>query len=120
MTNHSRKPRKKAAPRGGATELDAMNYPGNWDEEMAGDVTVSLDPMSGFGMLTPQSFDRLAPEDREACLELMRLVGKRRNLARDIDQAVEHLRAHHGVSWSLIGWCVGTTGEAARQRWGER
>ena len=44
-------------------------------------------------------------------------------LARQVEYARKHLvkdaRAR-GVSWDGVGWLIGTTGEAARQRYGTR
>ncbi len=49
--------------------------------------------------------------------DLQEAVMKRRALLAEVDRLVEELR-EEGVSWNLIGWSVGTTSEAARQRWG--
>ena len=35
----------------------------------------------------------------------------------ETDELVAEARSA-GLSWAVIGWSVGTTGEAARQRWG--
>jgi len=43
----------------------------------------------------------------------------RSDAERSIKTAVEHARAH-GYSWALIGSVLGTSGEAARQRYGTK
>jgi len=74
--------------------------------------------MGGGGIyFTPRAFKRLSSEGREA-------VSGLQQIAASISEAQEHLEEHvewarqAGASWDLIGWSVGTTGEAARQRWG--
>jgi len=44
-------------------------------------------------------------------------VVSRANAERAIKIAVEHARSH-GYSWAFIGKIIGTSGEAARQRYG--
>ncbi len=46
-------------------------------------------------------------------------VLSRSNAERSIRTAVEDARAH-GYSWALIGSLLGTSGEAARQRYGTK
>lgn len=65
----------------------------------------------------PRALDRLSDQGREVITDLQRVAMAAR-------QAQEHVGEHValarrvGASWDLIGWSVGTTGEAARQRWG--
>lgn len=95
---------------------DEHTVPGNFaDDEMVSEgVAVTIrDGVAGF---RPIAFDRLSEEQGEHAAELMLLVGQRRQLAREIDEMVEHMRGI-GCSWGVIGWCVGTSSEAARQRW---
>lgn len=102
--------RSRAVP----ADLDELNVQGN--DDLSGDVTVAV--RDGVAMLKPPGFDRLDPDVRAALVDVMMLVGQRRALGREIDQAVRHLRGH-GVSWGVLGWCVGLTSEGARRRWGE-
>lgn len=98
-------------------ELDDMNVPGN-AELAPDDEGVSIVLGHGqFATLEPASFKRLDRHRLAAARELMQLVGRRRHLAMEIEDLVLEMR-EHGVSWGVIGWCVGTTSEAARQRWG--
>lgn len=66
---------------------------------------------------TPRALKRLNAEGREGIAALQQI-------AAGIGEAQLHLEEHvqwvrqAGASWDLIGWSVGTTGEAARQRWG--
>jgi hypothetical protein len=110
-----RPPAKKVAP--AIAELDDMNVPGAAGGLPSEDVALVLPRDGGPAIVTPASFDRLGPDARDLAGQLMRLVGQRRMLAREIDALVEHMREHR-ISWVVIGWCVGTTAEAARQRWG--
>jgi hypothetical protein len=55
--------------------------------------------------------------DPEAFAELRRAVLSRSDAERSIKEAVDNAR-ERGYSWALIGSLVGTSGEAARQRYG--
>jgi hypothetical protein len=57
--------------------------------------------------------------DPEAFLALRRAVESRAEAERSIAQAVAAARAS-GYSWRTIGSIIGTSGEAARQRYGSR
>jgi hypothetical protein len=66
-------------------------------------------------------FEQAEPEDlRDAtALEVVRgAFLARANAERDLGVAVVRAR-HEGHSWSSIGAMVGTSGEAARQRYGQ-
>ena len=55
--------------------------------------------------------------DPEVFAELRRAVLARSDAERAIGAAVNHAR-DHGYSWAFIGSLLGTSGEAARQRYG--
>ena len=55
--------------------------------------------------------------DPEVFAELRRAVLSRSDAERSIREAVGHAR-DHGYSWAFIGSLIGTSGEAARQRYG--
>jgi len=57
--------------------------------------------------------------DPEVFAELRRAVLSRSDAERSIRDAVKHAR-EHGYSWAFIGSLVGTSGEAARQRYGHK
>jgi hypothetical protein len=62
------------------------------------------------------------PEDErevEAFVALRDAVFSRSSAERSIKAAVEEARAQ-GYSWALIGSLLGTSGEAARQRYGAK
>lgn len=64
-----------------------------------------------------------APEDRGTVspVTAVRLAALRRDAAeRDLADAIAAARQHGGTSWRQIGELVGTSGEAARQRYGKR
>lgn len=108
--------RRKAtrSPRAGLREHDEHTVPGN--DEFDEDVVLSVS--GGVAAIRPASFDRLSADAREHAMELLQLVGQRRQIANEIDGLIAHMRSM-SVSWNVIGWCVGTSSEAARQRWGD-
>ncbi len=57
--------------------------------------------------------------DPEVFGELRRAVLSRSDAERSIRDAVKHAR-ERGYSWALIGGLLGTSGEAARQRYGHK
>lgn len=60
-----------------------------------------------------------ADEGKASSLVALRLAAARRAAAdRGVLDAVTAARGHH-VSWAAIGHVLGTTGEAARQRYGD-
>ena len=57
--------------------------------------------------------------DPEVFAELRRAVLSRSDAERSIKDAVKHAR-ERGYSWAFIGSLIGTSGEAARQRYGHK
>ena len=57
--------------------------------------------------------------DPAAYLALREAVASRSDAERSIRVAVEAARTH-GYSWAFIGKIIGTSGEAARQRYGHK
>jgi hypothetical protein len=63
-----------------------------------------------------------APDDArdpDVVLALRRAVTSRSQAERSVKQAVTQAR-EHGYSWRMIGSLIGTSGEAARQRYGAK
>jgi hypothetical protein len=63
-----------------------------------------------------------APQDErdpQALVALRDAVLSRSDAERSINTAVQEARAH-GYSWALIGSLLGTSGEAARQRYASK
>jgi hypothetical protein len=85
------------------------------DEHEEDDVSVVK--INGQFALIPESIRRLEPRSQEYMADLQHLVMDRIKIANQIDALVDESRSA-GVSWVAIGWSVGTTAEAARQRWG--
>lgn len=96
---------------------DRFTVPGGDGQHLGEAVTIRL-AQNGVAVIRPASFDRLSPDALAAAEELQVIVGMRRQLAQQLDQAVLDARSD-GLSWGQIGFCVGTSGEAARQRWGQ-
>jgi hypothetical protein len=89
-----------------------MTMPRSVDEILA-----HADQMAGrFEDYDPQPGDEL---DRQAVTALRFAVQERSDAERHVLDAVRGAR-HAGLSWSAIGALVGTSGEAARQRYGRR
>lgn len=65
-----------------------------------------------------ENYDPTPQEERdpEAFVALRDAVLSRSDAERSIKAAVDNARAH-GYSWALIGSLLGTSGEAARQRY---
>lgn len=57
--------------------------------------------------------------DAEMFAELRRAVLARSDAERAVKDAVKRAR-EHGYSWAFVGSLIGTSGEAARQRYGHR
>lgn len=57
--------------------------------------------------------------DRDAVALLHQAVQERSDAERHVLEAIRKAREAH-MSWSVIGVLVGTTGEAARQRYGSK
>lgn len=57
--------------------------------------------------------------DPQVYMALRRAVVSRSDAERAIKEAVEQARAN-GYSWAFIGQIIGTSGEAARQRYGHK
>ncbi len=81
------------------------------------EILAHADQMAGrFEDYDPQPGDEL---DREAVTALRSAVQERSDAERHVLDAVRSAR-EAGLSWSAIGALVGTTGEAARQRYGRK
>lgn len=69
-----------------------------------------------FEAYEPQASDE---RDPQVFAELREAVLSRSAAERTIKDAVEHAR-EHGYTWASIGSLIGTSGEAARQRYGHK
>lgn len=65
----------------------------------------------------PTAARALSEDQREQLAALQHLTSELHSLQAHVLEHVEDARAV-GLSWHLIGWSLGTTGEAARQRFG--
>lgn len=84
----------------------------------AGDVSIVRTP-SGGAFFAPASLRRLDGEQQEVAASLQRAALAALQVQQLVAQQVDEARAA-GLSWSAIGWCLGVTGEASRQRFGRR
>lgn len=72
---------------------------------------------AGGVVLLPQAIRRLKGESLEAAQALQETAAEIGMLQDRLEAYVGRAR-ELGLSWNVIGWSVGTSGEAARQRWG--
>lgn len=102
-------------------ELDEDITPGaiegadGWTGRTA--INVTEDGRAYFEPEMPRAAARLTEEGREAFISVQRSVMAVREAQARLDEQIEWAR-DAGVSWALLGWCLGLTGEAARKRWG--
>ena len=68
-------------------------------------------------VLVPVAFARLSQEAVEVVADLQRSALELRALRDRVEALVIEAR-DAGASWAVIGWSVGTTGDAANKRWG--
>ena len=73
---------------------------------------------SRSAVLLPASARRLNGEQTEVLSQMQHRAIAAGRIRRELDDLAVEAR-DVGISWSLIGWSVGLTGEAARQRWGD-
>lgn len=73
---------------------------------------------SGAALALPNSARRLDEEGLMTVRELQSIGHQLAILEGQAETVAAECRAS-GVSWSLIGWCLGLTGEAARRRYGD-
>jgi hypothetical protein len=66
---------------------------------------------------TPRAVARLGADQRAALDWLSLVAAEMERLQDQLSDKVAAARSQ-GVSWAVIGQAVGTSGEAARQRWG--
>jgi len=98
-------------------DLNPMSDPG----EAAGglEMRVAVDDQGHrSAVLVPVGFGRLTQEGTEATAFLQKAALAVRAAQDQLEFAVMASR-EVGVSWSLIGWSAGITGQAAHKHWGE-
>jgi hypothetical protein len=101
-------------------DLDEDGTPGDEGTDLdlvADGVLVALAPAGG-AYLMPKSVTRLSGDAADVVAELQSAALARREISDRVEQLVREAR-DLGASWDAIGWSVGTTGQAARQRWAE-
>lgn len=82
------------------------------------DVVIRMTSDLADAVVLPRSVARLGEEQMVTLKAVQRNVLQTQILTQQLDYLVDQAR-DEGVSWAAIGWSVGTTGEAARQRWGD-
>jgi hypothetical protein len=68
--------------------------------------------------IQPRAFARLSEEGHEVMADLQRTAFELQEIREKLEALVIEAR-NVGASWALIGWSLGTSGDAARQRWGD-
>lgn len=72
----------------------------------------------GRALFLPIAVKRLTPDKLEVLADLQHIVLERQKLLGDMEEVVLAARSM-GLSWNVIGWSTGMTGQAARKRWME-
>jgi hypothetical protein len=90
-----------------------------FEEDDFSDDSIVLQTGPGGAMMLPKSAARLDPDQREVLADLQRTGHELRDVEQRADDLAREAR-EVGVSWSLIGFCLGITGEAARLRYADR
>jgi hypothetical protein len=85
--------------------------------EAAEEGVVLMRTQNGGVVMLPKSLRDLRGEALEVTQEIQDARAQMHELQARVDVLVETAR-DLGLSWNAIGWCVGTTGDAARRRWG--
>jgi glyoxylate carboligase len=86
------------------------------DEDVTVQVTTDGNGMRHAAFL-PAGIGRLGPEGLGMVSDIQHVVEKIREGQEQLEQLVLEAR-DLGMSWGSIGWSVGTSEAAARQRWG--
>ena len=81
-----------------------------------GEAVVTARSSSGFAVVVPESVELLPIGARVHVYRLIHLLRESRLVSGEIDELVPVMRAD-GVPWGVIGWCVGMSAQAARERW---
>lgn len=84
-----------------------------------GDLTwdgASVSAPGGRGLVAPRSVRHLTDAQRAPVTDLVRVAEQWEHLHRHAVEAVTEARSR-GVSWAVIGWALGLTGEGARLRY---
>jgi hypothetical protein len=97
-------------------DLDPVDV-GNDDESEVSDGVAVMRTRLGRGVLLPRSLQGLSGDAAEAVADLQSCALEIHEKQRALEVFVHEARGY-GVSWAGIGWSVGTSAEAARQRWG--
>ena len=69
-------------------------------------------------VLVPRAFARLSEEAMEVVSDLQQKALLLHEIREQVQALVIESRAA-GASWDVMGWSVGTSGNAAHKRWGE-
>jgi len=69
-------------------------------------------------VIVPRAFARLSEEGMEIVAVLQQKALLLHEIGRDIEGLVIESRMA-GASWDVIGWSIGTSGQAARKRWAD-
>jgi hypothetical protein len=97
--------------------MDDFDEVGTGATDFDGDDVIIVRHVGGEAAMVPRSLQGLPGPAQVIVTEVMRSAAAVHQAQADLAEFVAEAR-EHGVSWAGIGWAVGTTGESARQRWG--
>lgn len=90
--------------------------PGGVTDFVGDDVLIEV--LDGHAAMVPRSLKRLPAESKLLMAEGIKRVQAIYELQNELESLIADMRDAN-VSWAAIGWVLGTTGEAARQRFGD-
>lgn len=79
---------------------------------------VEIGKQDGRAYVLPSSMRRMHPDARNVVMDVLKKSHEIQEQLEQLGELVDEAREDHGVSWAVIGWAVGMTGEGARLRWG--
>lgn len=96
-----------------------------WEPSLGGDESDQEVSVTAFEdedghrrvLVLPKSLRRLEPEQQDVAWELQQAVVQAMRARELVEQLAAEAR-EAGLSWNVIGWCVGTSPQAARKRFG--
>lgn len=96
-------------------QIGDPQYPFGSEEGVVLKMAKGTDGLNHAAML-PSALAKASPELVVVLSELQHTAAEIQRLVGKLDDLVPEAR-DLGASWESIGWCVGTTGSAVRQRW---
>lgn len=83
------------------------------------EVVVSQDDDGArHAAIMPRAMSKLGRDGVLMASDLQHTILEMQKLQTQLEEQIEEARVM-GMSWNSIGWCIGISGNAVQQRWGE-